>query len=114
MWMRSPAAGDEVDVTIDFRDQQAGAAISSPIQTQTNTYALTTGWQLYAMSATGPTSPPNPVFSSRVEFEAASGDTVEIDQIFLPEPSQGLLLGSGLALLRGLGLRGRRVSGPSA
>jgi lysophospholipase L1-like esterase len=99
VWMRSPNVGDQVDVTIDFRDQQAGAAISAPMQTQTDTHALTTSWQQYTMSATAPTSPPDPVYASRVKFEARPGDTVEIDRVLLPEPRRHALLGAGLALL---------------
>jgi lysophospholipase L1-like esterase len=79
VWMRGANDGDEVDITIDFRDQQAGAAISAPIVAHTETRTLTTDWQPYQMSATAPTSPPNPVFASRLEFQARAGDTVDID-----------------------------------
>jgi lysophospholipase L1-like esterase len=113
VWMRGAQPGDEVDVTIDFRDQQAGAAISAPMQTHTETKTLTTEWQEYVVSTTAPASPPNPVFSSRLSFEAGSGHTVDIDRVFfVPEPSRSMLLGSGAALLASLAASERRRRRP--
>ena len=81
-------------------------------------FAMTTGWQEYTVTATAPTSPPNPVYSSRLHFEAAPGDTVDIDQVyFVPEPAQWMQIASGVALLAGLNARRNRHpcsrSGPS-
>lgn len=118
VWLRGSSPGAEVEVTIDFRDQQAGAAISSPMESHSETLVLTTGWQEYTVTATAPTSPPNPVYSSRLHFEAAPGDTVDIDQVyFVPEPAQWMQIASGVALLAGLNARRSRHpcsrSGPS-
>jgi lysophospholipase L1-like esterase len=88
VWMRGASAGAEVAITIDFRDQQAGAAISDPIVAQTETRVLTTEWQRYVMTATAPTSPLTPVYASRLRFQAGPGDTVEIDRVsFAPPPA---------------------------
>jgi len=88
VWMRGASEGAEVEISIDFRDQQAGAAISEPMLAQTETRVLTTEWQEYVMTATAPTSPPSPVYASRLRFQAATGDTVDIDRVsFVPEPS---------------------------
>lgn len=114
-FLRGASVGDEVDVTIDFRDQQAGAAISTPMTSHTETKVLTTVWTRHTMMATAPTAPPNPVYASRLHFEAASGDTVDIDAVMaLPEPAQGLSLAAGLGLLAGLTRRRAREREPRA
>ena len=68
--MRGEHEGDEVDITIDFRDQESGGEINPAISMQTETKTLTTDWQHYTMTATAPTSPANPVYASRLTFQA--------------------------------------------
>jgi lysophospholipase L1-like esterase len=100
-WLRGAFAGDKVNVTIDFRDQDDGAEIATPVVAHTETKVLTTSWAEYTMMATAPTSPPNPIYATRLDFEAASGDTVDVDRVQLvPEPSELISLAAGIALLR--------------
>jgi lysophospholipase L1-like esterase len=108
MWMRGASNGDEVDITMDFRDQGDGAEIAAPMQADTETKVLTSDWRRYSMSATAPVSPPNPVFATRLSFEAGVGDTVEIDAVAVPEPARWVLLVSGVGLLRLLDRRRTR------
>jgi len=63
--------------------------------------ALTTEWQQYSMTSTAPMDAPYPVYSNRVSFQAAAGDTVYIDDVmtFVPEPSEWLQLVAGVACL---------------
>jgi hypothetical protein len=107
-WMRGESDGDEVSISIDFRNQGQGAEPDTPMQIETEVKILTTQWQPYTMTSTAPTHGPNPVFSNRVTFEAASGDAVHIDHVvtFVPEPAAWLqlLAGTGGVLL----LRRRR------
>ena len=81
-WIRGQNNGDQVDITIDFRDQGMGAGEVSPIVAFTDTKTLTTGWQEYSFAATAPTSG-NPVYATRVTFTAASGDSADIDAVIL-------------------------------
>ena len=102
-WMRGETAGDQVSVSIDFRNQDQGAEPDTPMQIETEVKTLTTDWQLYSMTSTAPTSGPTPVFSNRVTFEAASGDAVHVDHVvtYLPESVAWLqlLAGTGGLLL---------------
>ena len=101
VWMRGASDGDQVDITIDFRHQGQGAEPAIPMQAETETVALTTEWQQYSMASTAPTDAPYPVYSNRVSFQAAAGDTVYIDDAmaFVPEPSEWLQLVAGVACL---------------
>jgi hypothetical protein len=78
VWMRGAHDGDEVDITIDFRDQEMWTA---PLQVATETKIVTSDWQQYSMTATAPTGTSNPVFHTRVTFKSAPGDTVDIDGV---------------------------------
>ena len=82
-WMRGVNDGDQVDITMDFRDQEMW---TTPLQTATETKTLTTDWHQYAMTATAPTGTPKPVFHHRVTFTAAGGDTVHIDAVAMQPP----------------------------
>jgi hypothetical protein len=79
-WMRGASDGDQVDMTIDFRDQGDGGRETAPVVAFTETKTLTTSWEQYSMSATAPTSG-NPIFGTRITFTAAAGDTVHIDGV---------------------------------
>jgi hypothetical protein len=83
VWLRGANDGDQVDITMDFRDQEMW---TTPLQTATETKTLTTDWQQYAMTATAPTGTPNPVFHHRVTFTAAATDTVDIDDVAMQPP----------------------------
>jgi len=84
LWIRGAGDGDEVDITMDFRDQEMW---TTPLQTQTETRTLTTVWQQYSMTATAPTGTPNPVYHTRVTFTAAAGDIVDIDDVAMTSTS---------------------------
>jgi hypothetical protein len=104
-WMRGENAGDQVSVSIDFRNQDQGAEPDTPMQIETEVKTLTTQWQQYTMTSTAPTNGRDPVFSNRVTFEAALSDAVHIDRVvmFIPEPVAWLQLlagAGGLLLLR--------------
>jgi len=108
VWMRGASNGDQADITIDFRNQGQGAGTATPMQSATETKTLTTDWQQFSMMSTAPTSPPNPVYATRVTFEAAAGGTVDVDDVvvFIPEPSAWMQLTCGFASL--MALHGRR------
>jgi hypothetical protein len=110
-WMRGGNNGDEVDVTIDFRDQSMGGYDITPVIAHTETKVLTTGWAEYTVTATAPTTG-NLIFGTRITFAAGTGDTVYVDdveQIRLPEPAGLLTLSAGLAFLATVGRR--RIQG---
>lgn len=85
-WLRGASDGDQVDLTISFRDQGDGARVSSPVASHTETLTVTTHWQNFSVSAIAPTGGANPIFSQRVHFETALGDTVDIDGVQLGTP----------------------------
>jgi lysophospholipase L1-like esterase len=97
VWMRGANDGDQVDISIDFRDQDQGAEPDTPMQAETRTVTLSSQWQQYSMTSTAPTDAPHPVYSNRVTFRAAAGDTVYIDDVitYVPEPSAWLQLVAG-------------------
>ena len=78
MWMRGSSNGDQIEVTIDFRDQKMWTA---PLQSTTEIKTLTTDWQEYSITARAPTGTAKPVCHLRVTFEAAAGDTVHVDDV---------------------------------
>jgi lysophospholipase L1-like esterase len=80
VWMSSDTNGDQVDMTMDFRDQRWR---STPLQSATETKTLTTDWVQYSMTATAPTGAANPVFNTRLTFTAGAGDTVYIDDVVM-------------------------------
>ncbi|MEM7356888.1 MAG: hypothetical protein AAF657_39105, partial [Acidobacteriota bacterium] len=85
VWARGAMAGDELHITMDFRDQGAGAGPSTPLQTATATQVLSTEWQRYAMTATAPIGTPDPVFHTRVTFTADAGAVVDLDAVVYPD-----------------------------
>jgi hypothetical protein len=107
-WMRGESSGDQVSVSIDFRNQDQGAEPDTPMQIETEVKTLTTQWQQYTMTSTAPTSGQDPVFSNRVTFEATSNSAVHVDRVvmFIPEPVAWLQLLAGTGAL--IVLRRRR------
>jgi lysophospholipase L1-like esterase len=109
MWLRGADDGDQVDVTIDFRDQAAGAEIADPMQSETQTMTLSSVWQRYSMTATAPSGASKPVYSMRVTFAAGSGDSLDIDGVAVgqptPIPIAAWVTGSLGGLLGALGAR---------
>jgi hypothetical protein len=81
MWMRAASAGDTVDVSLGFRDQNGGGEFHAPLAESTQTLALSTSWERYTVTTTAPANPPKPVFSVRLTFVAGAGDTVDIDRV---------------------------------
>lgn len=79
-WARGLSAGDRMDVTIDFRNQEM---YTSPLQSTTTTFVLSTGWQQFSMGASAPSSGPNPVYHTRLTFKARPSDTVALDGVVM-------------------------------
>ena len=118
VWLRGANNGDQVDISIDFRNQNQGAGTATPMQIETETKTLTTEWQQFSMNSTAPTDAPNPVYSNRVTFQAGTNDTVHVDQVTttVPEPSAWLQLIAGtgcLLLLRRGRSRDRQADVPN-
>lgn len=78
--MRGASNGDQVFMTIDFRDQEMW---TEPLQTSVEAKVLTTEWAPYSMSATAPSGTSNPVFHTRLTFQAGIGSIVDIDDIVM-------------------------------
>jgi len=91
VWMRGNDIGDQADITMDFRDQKMWTA---PLQSATETRALTIDWQQFSMTATAPTGTTNPVYHTRVTFTAATGSVVDIDDVVMTSATGALEHGS--------------------
>ena len=78
--MRGANDGEQVEIKLDARDQEMW---TTPLQTDTEMKSVTTTWQQYSMTTAVPTGTPRPVFHGRVTFTAASGATVDIDNVVL-------------------------------
>jgi len=76
VWARADVAGSELEVTIDFRNQEM---YSTPLQANSETFVLTTDWQAYMLSANAP-SGSVPVFHTRVTLAGGSGGG-EVDAV---------------------------------
>ena len=50
-WARGETDGDTLEVTLDFRDQEMW---TTPLQTETEVFSLTTDWQSFSVSGTAP------------------------------------------------------------
>jgi len=81
MWMRGASEGDNVDVSISFRDQDGGGEINDPIHQTSETTTLTTNWHRYSMTVAAPADTPTPVYSVRITFTAGSRNSVDIDGV---------------------------------
>lgn len=80
-WVRPKSEGDTVEVTIDFRDQEMWTA---PLESYTKSFTLeNSGWTFLEMSATAPFGTANPVFHTRLTFQAGSGSTVDVDDVVM-------------------------------
>ena len=77
-WARGATKGDTLEVTLDFRDQEMW---TSPLQSETQAFSLTTAWQEFTISATASAGGPRPVYHHRVTFQAGVGSTVSLDNV---------------------------------
>jgi hypothetical protein len=80
VWMRGASNGDQARVTIDFRDQEMWTA---PLDTVTETFNLTNGWEPHTVTATAPTGGSKPVYHTRLTLQAVSGDHVDFDSVVM-------------------------------
>lgn len=78
--MRGANEGDRIHMTMDFRGQHIW---TDPLSSKAVTYDLTTEWQPYEITATAPVSLQDPVFQTRLTFQAAVGSTVDIDDVVM-------------------------------
>jgi lysophospholipase L1-like esterase len=78
VWLRGAQAGDELDLSLDFRNQNM---FSTPLQSTTQRKALTTQWQLYSVTATAPVGATDPVYHTRLTLQPAPGSTVDVDLV---------------------------------
>jgi hypothetical protein len=92
VWMRGATNSDEVHVSVDFRDQNMW---TDPLDSSTETISLTTGWSEYEVSATAPSGTSNPVYHTRLTFQANSGSTVDIDNVSMSVGSDGCMDNDG-------------------
>jgi hypothetical protein len=79
-WVRGKTNDDKLHVTIDFRDQNIW---TTPLQSYTKTFGLTDKWNEIEMIRTAPVAGTNPVFHTRLTFQAADGSTVDIDDVIM-------------------------------
>ena len=70
VWMRGAGEGARAALTIDFRGQEMG---SPPLRSRARTFALSTEWRRYELSARAPIVPANPVFQTRLTLTGAKG-----------------------------------------
>jgi hypothetical protein len=77
-WIRGEESGNTVDITLDFRDQEMW---TTELQTETESFELTTEWTQYTKTATAPTGGGRLVFHTRVTFESGSGEMIQIDDV---------------------------------
>jgi hypothetical protein len=78
-WVRSQNLGDQIRVTIDFRDQNMW---TDPLQSDTDVFTpLTTAWTRIEMEATAPVATDRSVFHTRLTFQAFSESTIDIDDV---------------------------------
>ena len=79
--MRGANGGEQVDMTMDFRDQKMW---TDPIESTTETHSLgADDWQTYTITATAPVGTAKPVFHTRLTFQAAPKSTVYIDNVVM-------------------------------
>ncbi len=78
LMLRGGSKGDVAVVTIDFRDQEMW---TSALASTTETFALTSSWEAYTLTVTGPEAPARPVFHTRLTVKATPGSTVDVDAI---------------------------------
>jgi hypothetical protein len=89
-WYRTQESDDEVHVTIDFRDQEMWTApLDSWSETSGKPCVEIEGWCQLTMSATAPSGTANPVFHTRLTFQAGSGSTVDIDDVVMSADGGG-------------------------
>jgi lysophospholipase L1-like esterase len=78
-FVRSQNAGEQINVTIDFRDQKMW---TTPLQSETEVFTPSASdWTAIKMQATAPVGTAMPVFHTRLTFQAADGSTIDIDDV---------------------------------
>lgn len=95
MWMKANHEGNQVDVSVSFRDQDGGGEINAPIEETTQTKTLSTFWEHYSMTVAAPIDHPNPVMSVRVTLTAGPEATVDIDRVVASRVNRTARRGSG-------------------
>lgn len=78
VWLRGEFSGDQVTLTVDFRDQEIW---TTPLQTYSEIKTLTTDWQKYTISSTAPTGGPLPVFHTRLTMTAGTNSRLLVDSV---------------------------------
>lgn len=79
VWLRGGKAGDQVNLTIDFRDQKMW---TNPLQSDTERKTLSSSWQLFTISATAPATSSMPVFHTRFTIQPVKKSAViDVDSI---------------------------------
>ena len=80
VWLRGETGGEQVDLTVDFRDQTMW---TDPLSTTTQTATLTTEWSAATITALAPVGE---VFNTRLTITAASG-AVSVDSVSMETTS---------------------------
>jgi hypothetical protein len=79
-WMRGANNDARIHMTIDFRGQHIW---TDPLDSTTVTKNLTTEWKQYDITATAPSNMEDPVFQTRLTFQAATDYSVDIDNVVM-------------------------------
>ena len=74
VWLRGASGGEQVELTIDFRDQTMW---TDPLSVTTETVSLTADWTAATITAQ---APDGDVFHTRLTVTAASG-TASVDSV---------------------------------
>ena len=77
---RSGASIRSLHTSFDFRGQHIW---TDPLDSTTVTKDLTTTWAHYEITATAPPNAEDPVFQTRFTFQAATGSSVDIDNVVM-------------------------------
>jgi hypothetical protein len=78
LWLRGWPDLDQVDVTLDFRDQEMW---TEPLQSETTRISAGSSWTEFTVSATAPVDTARPVFHTRLTIAAAPGAIIDVDAI---------------------------------
>jgi len=78
VWLRAQQAGNRVDLTIDFRDQEMW---TQPMFELTDRKTLGTTWEQFSITATAPAVTSNPVFHTRLTLRPVGSAVVDVDAV---------------------------------